>query len=125
MNKIRIRKRDNQEEIFCFIRKKWILSTAEEVVRQSFILQLFRLGYIEGNIAVEVGFKLTSGKLLRADIVIYNTQGKAEIIVECKASNVPLTEEVFRQASRYNTHFKANKIALTNGIRTLWFDVIP
>lgn len=121
--KIRVREgADNKRSIFCLVRKKWILYSNEEVVRQWFIILLIERYKIPvGLIAVEKGFILDGGKPLRVDIVVYDTKGMPFILVECKAKDVKIDEEVFRQASKYNAHFRAPYIILTNSADNLIF----
>lgn len=93
-----------------------MLLTPEENVRQQFVRYMVTdLGFEIGRISLEQGFTLDGGKMLRADIVVYGKDGKPEILIECKAPSVGLDIESFRQASKYNRHFKANYLVLTNG----------
>ena len=53
----------------------------------------------------------------RADIVLYNREGKPNMIVECKAPNVKITQEAFNQIAKYNFKLKVRYLVLTNGIQ--------
>ncbi|MEJ6749356.1 MAG: type I restriction enzyme HsdR N-terminal domain-containing protein, partial [Flavobacteriales bacterium] len=52
----------------------------------------------------------------RADIVMYNTEGKANIIVECKAPDVKITQDTFNQIAKYNSQLKVKYLLVTNGM---------
>lgn len=111
---IRIRKNGENREVFCIVRKRWIVCNDEELVRQQYIHLLIDAGYPEGSIGIEIGFNLLGVKALRADIVVYDTNGSPFLLIECKAKGIKIDQEVFRQASKYNSHFKAPYIILTN-----------
>jgi hypothetical protein len=52
----------------------------------------------------------------RTDIIIFNASGNPEIMVECKAPTVKITQETFDQIARYNLKIKANYLFVTNGL---------
>ena len=51
----------------------------------------------------------------RYDIVVYNSDGGIAILVECKAPNIPITQNVFDQIARYNMTLNATYLMVTNG----------
>ena len=67
-----------------------------------------------GLIAVEYSIKVNNLPK-RADIVVFNNLGEPQMIVECKAETVPITEKVLDQAIRYYSGLKAKYLTLTNG----------
>ena len=78
----------DQEYIFDGIRKKYLVLTPEEWVRQHFIhLLINHLGYPAGLFQIERGHSY-SGKAKRTDILVYNNMGSPHLLVECKAPNV-------------------------------------
>ena len=102
--------------IFDVVRKKYLLLTPEEWVRQNFIHYLNKeKKYPLGLMGVEQMVKYNSLKT-RADIVMYNTEGKANIIVECKAPNVKITQDTFNQIAKYNSQLKVKYLLVTNGM---------
>jgi hypothetical protein len=112
----RIRKGESKIEIFDRFRKKFVVLTPEEWVRQNFLMFLIsQKGYPSSLIAVEAGLKINKVSK-RTDIVIYNNNGKPLLIVECKAPSVQIKEAVFDQAVRYNMTLNVNYIILTNGL---------
>ena len=115
--KFRIKSSENKFFIFDIIRKKYVMLTPEEWVRQHFILYLIEeKQYPISLIAVEK--KITINKLTkRTDILIFNSDGKPDIIVECKAPSVKITQETFDQIARYNLKLNANYLVTTNGLK--------
>ncbi|MGQ1908509.1 type I restriction enzyme HsdR N-terminal domain-containing protein [Marinifilum sp. RC60d5] len=103
--------------IFDSIRKKYVVLTPEEWVRQNFIRYLVEeKGYPDSLIAVE---KKVDVNLLpqRSDIVFYNKNANPVIIVECKSTKIKITQEVFNQIARYNMKLRVPFLVVTNGLR--------
>ena len=104
-------------QVFDVIRKKYFVLTPEEWVRQHFIHYLnTEKNYPMGLMGVEKMVKYNALKT-RADIVLYTTEGKAKMIVECKAPNVKITQDTFNQIAKYNFKLKVKYLVLTNGIQ--------
>lgn len=102
--------------VFDRFRKRYVLYTPEESVRQHFLHYLIGyLGYPDVAIATEVPVDKALRKD-RADAVIYLNGGRIGAIVECKAPSVALTPNVWHQAMRYNLYFRAPLVILTNGL---------
>ena len=103
--------------IFDSFRKKYVVLTPEEEVRQHFAMFLVnQCRYPAARIGLEIRIRT---KLLerRSDIVVYNDSFKPGMIVECKAPSVEIEESIFDQAVRYHMELHAPYIAVTNGIR--------
>ena len=110
-----------KELIFCIIRKRWILLTPEEWVRQNFLQYLTEgLHYPATLIAVEKQLLLGDIKK-RFDIVVYDKLTRPFMIIECKEMNVPLSESVLQQVLRYNTKIRAGFLVITNGSHCFGF----
>jgi len=113
----KIRKEQKGEEIFDVIRKKYIVLTDEEWVRQHCILYLIsEKKYPASLIAIEKGLSV-NGLKKRTDIVAYGKDGLPKLIVECKAPHIIITNDVFDQIARYNMTLKVNYLMVTNGIQ--------
>ncbi len=113
----RITLKDEQHYIFDEIRKKHLVLTPEEWVRQHFIQFLIKVkGFPKTLIQVEGGLSLNQLQK-RTDIVIFNSQGKRMMIIECKAPAIKITQSVFDQAARYNSVHKTKWLVVTNGLR--------
>jgi hypothetical protein len=113
-NKPSIKTENGKELIFCIIRKRWLIITPEEWVRQNFIHYLIiKLQYPASLIAVEKQLILNQVKK-RFDIVVYKN-ALPYIIIECKEMNVPLSESTITQVLNYNSIVQAPYIIVTNG----------
>ena len=95
----------------------------EEWVRQHLLhFLIYDKNYPISSIAVEK--KLLLNKLTkRTDIVVFNRDGSPHIIVECKAPNVPITQEAFDQIARYNTALKGSYLMVSNGLNHFYCQV--
>jgi hypothetical protein len=115
----KLKKADGKVWIFDVIRKKFIVITPEEWVRQHFINYLTaHLLYPRALLKVEGG--LTYNQLQkRSDIVIFDRQGNPWMIVECKAPTLRLSAETLHQAALYNASLKAKYLTVTNGLQHL------
>jgi len=119
---LNLRTQNNVRQVFDPIRKKWVVLTEEEKVRQFFILQLINeLKIPASHISVERKITL-NGLAKRYDIVVYKDT-KPWMVVECKAPHIPLTQEVLEQAGRYNQTLNAEIIGVTNGAEQKFFKI--
>ena len=106
--KFKIKSSENKRLIFDQLRKKYVVLTPEEWVRQHFISYLLsEKKYPASLIAIEKEMKI-NGLKKRTDILIFNKQGLPYIIVECKAPSVPITQTTFDQIARYNLKLNAS-----------------
>lgn len=112
----RLREAEGKLWIFDSIRKKFLVLTPEEWVRQHVVNYLVtHLNYPKSLIKVEGG--LTYNQLgKRSDIVVFDREGKPWLLVECKAPSVKLSESVIRQVVLYNSTIGAKHIAVSNGL---------
>ena len=102
--------------IFDILRRKNIVLTPEEWVRQHFLHYLINeLCYPKSLISIERG---TSYNKLqkRTDLCVYDNSGSPLLLVECKASSVPITQDVVKQVSVYNQTIQAKFVVITNGL---------
>ncbi len=111
----KIKEEAGKEFIFDDIRKRWIMLTPEEWVRQNFLQYLIKTKkYPASLIAVEKEIKLGELKK-RFDIVVYDSNTKPWMIVECKEMNVALDKTVLDQVLRYNVKLNVPFLVITNG----------
>jgi hypothetical protein len=108
---------ENKRFIFDTIRKKFMVLTPEEWVRQHFVHYLIRYKkYPVSLIAIEK--QLTVNELKkRTDILVFDKKGNPDIIVECKAPKVPINQSTFDQIARYNLKLNAKYLIVTNGLQ--------
>ena len=112
----RFKNSENKVAIFDEIRKKFIIISPEEWVRQhvvQFLLQEKK--YPKSHINVEKLIKINN-LTKRYDIVVYKPDGDITILVECKAPEVKVTQSTFDQIARYNMTLKAEYLMVTNGL---------
>jgi len=109
--------------IFDIIRKKYVQLTPEEWVRQNFIYYLINfLDYPKSLIKVESGLRYN--KLLkRSDILVFNRDVEPLLLVECKSSELKITQDVVDQAAVYNKSLNARYLLVTNGIKHLCWKI--
>ncbi|MGG9964395.1 type I restriction enzyme HsdR N-terminal domain-containing protein [Ferruginibacter sp. SUN106] len=120
----KIKKEDNREIIFDEVRKKWVILTPEEWVRQNFLQYLVQVKkYPASLIAVEKEIKLGDLKK-RFDIVVYDAASKPWMIAECKEMNVELNKQVLDQVLRYNITMQVPYLVITNGSYCMAFQCI-
>ena len=120
-NSPRIREVDGEKYIWDSLRGKWLLLTPEEQVRQATISKLILLGVLPLRITQEYPVNV-NGQHQRADIVVMDGAAKPHILVECKAPEVEIDDEVARQAMRYNAIVGARYVLLTNGRKAFAFE---
>lgn len=107
---------ENKTLIFDKLRKKYVVLTPEEWVRQHYVCFLIEeKKYPISLIALEKQLIINNRKK-RTDILVFNNEGNHEIIIECKAPSIKITQDTFDQIARYNLKLKANYLIVTNGL---------
>lgn len=113
---IPLKKVGDKNYLFAFVRRKYLLWTPEEWVRQHVLQFLVKdRDYPKSFLAVEKALKVNT-LLRRTDVVAYNKSGEPILIVECKAPNVKITQAVFDQIAAYNISLKVAYLFVTNGL---------
>lgn len=103
--------------IFDEIRKKFVILTPEEWVRQHVVRYLLEeKKYSKSYINVEKRITI-NGMTKRYDVVVFNPDGSIFVLIECKAPEVTITQNVFDQIARYNMVLQANYLMVTNGLQ--------
>jgi hypothetical protein len=111
----RLKKEEGKEFIFDELRRQWIRLTGEEWVRQNFLQYLVQVKkYPSSLVAVEKEILLGELKK-RFDILVFDRQHQPWLMVECKAMDIPLSEEVLQQVLRYNIAVPVEYVIITNG----------
>ena len=119
----KIKKENGKEFIFDAFRKRWVLLTPEEWVRQNFLQYLTQIKkYPASLIAIEKEIKLGELKK-RFDILVYDSNTKPWMVVECKEMNVALDRTVFDQVLRYNISLNVPYLIITNGTDCMAFSL--
>ena len=111
-----VKKQNDAIFIFDIIRKKYVLLSPEEWVRQHF------LNFLVTGLSVPVNMISTETALKynklskRADILVFSNKGLPLLLVECKAPTVKLGQDILLQLSIYNKDMKVTLLAITNGL---------
>ena len=120
---LKFKNNENKQYVFDEIRKKNVLLTPEEWVRQNCIQFLIHeKKYPKSLISIEKKLSINSLPK-RYDIVVFNTNGKVLLLVECKSPKVKISQNTFDQISRYNLAFKSQYLMITNGLRHYYCEI--
>ena len=112
---------DQKPYIFDVVRRKNVVLTPEEWVRQHILHHMISKGYVQSRISVEYPIK-TKDSTKRADIVYTNKLGEIVLLVECKAPEVKINDSTLRQAGNYNLSLKVRFLVVSNGFQTFIFE---
>jgi hypothetical protein len=116
MAPLKLTRKEGQIYVHCQIRKKNLVLTPEEWVRQHVIHYLLKVIEVpNGLIASELGLKINK-MTRRSDVVVYGKDKQIRILVECKAPEVSIDSQVLHQAAQYNSILKSPYLWLTNGL---------
>lgn len=114
--KFRFKNSENKLAIFDVVRKKFILLTPEEWVRQHVVHYLiYSKNYPTSLINVEKVIRIND-LIKRYDVVVFKPNGEIQLLVECKAPQIKITQETFNQIARYNLELQADLLYITNGL---------
>ena len=119
--------RNNRHCFFDPSRQILVVENPEEIVRQKLLLYLQdKMSVPLDKIHVEkpmTHFK--KGARGRADIIVYGIDEenvlRPILVVECKAPNIPLTDDVYDQVVRYNEILGADNLLITNGVSLVFW----
>ena len=114
---LRLSRKNEVISVFCVVRKKNLILTPEEWVRQHIIHYLIHhLTTPVGLISSEAGIKVNNLDR-RCDILVYGNDKKVKVLVECKAPDISINEKVLHQIAQYNSKIQADYLWLSNGIQ--------
>jgi predicted type IV restriction endonuclease len=112
----RFKNSENKVSIFDEIRKKFIILTPEEWVRQHVVQFLLEeKKYPKSLINVEKVLKV-NGLRKRYDVVVFNSDGSIFMLIECKAPEIKISQATFDQIARYNMTMNSEFLMVTNGL---------
>lgn len=116
----RFKSRENKLLVFDVVRKKYVVLQPEEWVRQHCLHFLIRdKGYPPGLVLVERKLQV-HGLDKRLDLAVCDPRGQIEVLVECKAPDVAIDQEVFDQIARYNMQARARFLMVSNGLKHIY-----
>ena len=111
----KVKKEEGKDRIFDPVRRRWLILTPEEWVRQNFVQYLIQVKkYPVSLVAMEKELKL--GELSkRFDILVYNKEHEPWMMIECKSQQVPVDKKVLEQLLRYHISVPVSYLVITNG----------
>ena len=113
---------ENKRFILDPIRKKFVLLTPEEWVRQHVIQDLLHKGISKTRLSIEKQFEVM-GQQKRFDVVVAGSNASIALLIECKAPEVPITQATFDQIARYQLALNANYLMVTNGLAHIYCQI--
>ena len=117
-NLLRVKKEGDQRFIFDPIRKAWLVLQPEELVRQLVLQYLLKeKKYKKSHIKIERGL-IVNEQMKRCDLIVYDLAVNPYLLIECKAPNIPISEDTIWQITNYNSQLNAPYLMLTNGRHT-------
>ena len=115
---LRLTETDGAWLVFDPIRRKNVVLTPEELLRQLVLtFLLVEMKYPPQRIRSEVGIEW-NGMKKRCDLVVFDRAVQPWLLIECKSPKISLSQSTFEQAAMYNLHLRAPFLAITNGLET-------
>lgn len=115
--RLKITSENGSYYVWCEIRKKRLLLTPEEWVRQHVLHYLMYHSNVPAAKIVSERLVVINGQNRRCDIMIVDDFGQPKLIVECKATKVPIDEKTFLQTSNYVRETQSRYFWMTNGLQ--------
>jgi hypothetical protein len=114
---------NNKEYIFDPVRRKYVVLTPEEWLRQQVLKHFVEiLKFPISLISVEKLIKV--GELRkRYDILVFKND-KPWLLVECKAESIKLDKQVLKQTESYVSSLQVNYFCLSNGHEIRCYDML-
>ena len=112
---LQTRQVEGRQEVWDGIRRKWLVLTPEEHVRQCLIVYLVDVLRVpKGLISLERGIRYNT-RQKRYDLLVYGRDGQPLILCECKSPRVDLGDATLFQWGVYHKELNAKALLLTNG----------
>ena len=111
---------DGGDELWCLVRRRWVVTQPEELVRQAAISHLTTLGYPTALMQLERSVKGTRNRL---DLLVHDRSGAPYLLLEAKRPEVSHLRGVLQLAD-YSRGVGAPYAVATNGSRAIgvYFD---
>jgi type I site-specific restriction-modification system R (restriction) subunit len=115
--KFKTKREQDINYVFDILRKRYVVLTPEEWVRQHVIHYLITdKKYPQSLLAVERGLNM-NGRKKRFDLLAFNKNGQPYLLIECKSPDIEIKKAVFEQIAVYNSEFSAPYLLVTNGLQ--------
>lgn len=102
--------------IFDEVRKKFLVLTPEEWVRQHVVQFLIQEKKVPKALIQLEGGLTYNGLQKRSDVLVFNSTGQKILLVECKAPSVKISQDTFDQIARYNFVHRVPWLLVSNGL---------
>ncbi len=113
---LNVKKNGNRLLVFDRLRKRFVALTPEEWVRQHFVEYLIQEKQFPSALMGNEVSLTQNGIKRRCDTLVADRQGKPLVIVEYKAPEIEITQQVFDQIVRYNMVLRARYLMVSNGM---------
>lgn len=111
-----LQEKEGKMLIFDSLRKKYLVLSPEEWVRQHWISFLItQLNFPKGLVSLEKGLKYNQLQK-RTDLVIWDNSMNPYLLIECKAPKIKLSQKTLEQACLYQKELQTKYLILSNGI---------
>ncbi len=118
---LRTKAEGEQTLVWDLVRKKWLVMTPEEHVRQCLAIYLTSAkGVPAGLISLEKCLRVDR-RIKRYDLLVHDRKGAPLLACECKAPYIPLDQNAALQLAIYNSELKAPFLLWTNGKTVLFY----
>lgn len=109
--------------IFDTLRKKQLVLTPEEWVRQHWVHHLTgAMNYPKSLISLEGGLRLHELNK-RSDLVVFDPSGRKILMAEFKAPSVKISQAAFDQIANYNIVHRIPLLLVSNGLDHYYCEV--
>lgn len=113
---LKVKKNGSRLSIFDRLRKRYVALTPEEWVRQHFVEYLIEAKQFPAALMANEVSLTQNGIKRRCDTLVADREGKPLLIVEYKAPDIEITQQVFDQIVRYNMVLRARYLMVSNGM---------
>ncbi|MFR9165907.1 MAG: type I restriction enzyme HsdR N-terminal domain-containing protein [Dysgonomonas sp.] len=113
---IKLKKSDNTILVWDELRRKYVVLTPEEWVRQHFVNFLITERKYPKSLITNEKQVILNGQKKRCDTIVYNNLLMPLVIIEYKSPTIPITQMVFDQIARYNIVLKVDYLIVSNGL---------
>lgn len=121
--RIKTRERNGMDEVFDSIRRKWLLLTPEEWVRQCLVEWLQQEKNVpKAYISIERKIALAD-RFRRIDLLVYGPDYTPRLLIECKSPGVPNLEAAAQQLLAYKSVLPCRFVMVSNGHHNLAWQI--
>ena len=113
---LKVKKNGLRLSVFDRLRKRYVALTPEEWVRQHFVEYLIEEKQFPAALMANEVSLTQNGIKRRCDTLVANREGQPLVIVEYKAPEIEITQQVFDQIVRYDMVLRARYLMVSNGM---------